>query len=307
MKEKILETLKNSTQWVSGRSLSRSLEISRVGVWKHIQGLIASGYEISSSQAGYKLSGSADLLLPWEFPHSGGLIHYKPVVDSTMNWARDMARSGSAGGTIVIGGRQEAGRGRLSRSWDSNEGGLFFTMILRPEISMRYTYLYNFAAAVALTETLREKYDIPAFIKWPNDLLVKDKKVAGILIEISGEPDSIAYLNIGIGINVNNILDASLTRGSSLKSLEGRAFTRKDILTDFQINFFKITKDLNKYMIMNLFKQYTSTIGRSVTVTRKEGMILRGVARDVNEDGALVILKGDGTEELVYFGDCTHL
>ena len=131
MKEKILKMLRSSGKIVSGATLSNRLGISRVSVWKHIQGLKENGYEIVASSQGYHLAGSPDALFPWEFPERISKIHYYPQVDSTMDIAREMARGGCPGFTVVIAGSQKKGRGRLSRNWHSGTGGLYFTIVLR--------------------------------------------------------------------------------------------------------------------------------------------------------------------------------
>ncbi len=185
MKGKILQTLKaKDNQIVSGERLSSELGISRVSVWKHIHGLQELGYHIISNPKGYRLVSSPDIPYPWEFPDMEPEIHYYSSVASTMNTARDMARKGCPHFSVVIAGTQTRGRGRLNRRWHSTKGGLYFTIILRPEIPPILSYKLSFAASLILVRTLRDLFNIEAMAKWPNDILVDDCKLAGILSEM---------------------------------------------------------------------------------------------------------------------------
>ena len=137
MKGRILNILRAESGIVSGETISSVLGISRVSIWKHIHKLLEAGYDIRSAPTGYQLVNSPDVLYPWEFPEREKNIHYYAEVSSTMDIARDLARKGCPSFTVVIGGSQTKGRGRLKRSWLSDEGGLYFTVVTRPDIPLK--------------------------------------------------------------------------------------------------------------------------------------------------------------------------
>ena len=178
MKGQILNILRTETGVVSGKALSTNLGISRVSVWKHIKKLQEVGYDIEASPKGYLLVSSPDVLYPWEFGDKGSKIHYFDEVESTMDVARSLARNQCPHFTVVIASRQKKGRGRLKRAWLSSEGGLYFTIVVRPKIPPAFSSRINFAASMILAKTLRSMFKIRAMVKWPNDILVEDRKIS---------------------------------------------------------------------------------------------------------------------------------
>jgi BirA family biotin operon repressor/biotin-[acetyl-CoA-carboxylase] ligase len=225
VKGRILNILKAETGVVSGENLSDRLGISRVSVWKHIKKLQEVGYHIESTPKGYLFISAPDALYPWEFGEKKHNIHYFDEVDSTMDIARELARKQCPHFTVVIAGRQKKGRGRLKRSWLSSEGGLFFTIVIRPKIPPVLSSRVNLAASMILTQTLRNMFNINAMCKWPNDVLVDGKKISGILSEMEAEIDRVSFISIGIGINVNNDPTPYEPMATSLKSVS-RSFRR---------------------------------------------------------------------------------
>ena len=204
MKGKILSELRTRNETVSGEYLSSTLGISRVSIWKHIHKLQELGYNIVSTPNGYQLIDSPDILYPWEFPDREDRIHYFPELTSTMDTARDLARKNCPEFSVVVAGRQTAGRGRLNRQWLSDDGGLYFTIVLRPDIAVPISSRVNFLASLTMARVLRDKYKIDAAVKWPNDILVDDQKLSGMLSELEAEADRVFFINVGMGINVNN-------------------------------------------------------------------------------------------------------
>ena len=154
MKGRILQILRARSDVVSGEVVSTELGISRVSVWKHINKLKQYGYPIHSTPKGYQLSGDPDVLYPWEFPSRESKIHYFPEVDSTMEIAQDLARKDCPDFTVVIAGYQKKGRGRLNRIWTSDEGGLYFTLGLRPDISVLLSSRGKFLSSLTLARVL---------------------------------------------------------------------------------------------------------------------------------------------------------
>lgn len=306
MKSKILKILKAGQGVVSGEAISSELGISRVSVWKHLQKLQELGYNIDASSMGYRLISSPDALFSWEFPGREKKIHFFPEITSTMDIARDFARKGCPHFTVVIAGCQNRGRGRLKRTWLSSQGGLYFTTILRPRISPVLSLRVNFAASLILAQTLNNMFDIDARVKWPNDILVDGRKISGILSEIEAEADIVSFINVGIGINVNNDPTDSEPKAVSLKQLSGSEISRKRLLSEFLDNFENCINSKALDNIIQEWKKYTVTLNRYVKiVTHHE--VLEGIAVDLDENGALTLELADGSTKKVLYGDCFHI
>ena len=305
MKEKILNILRAEKEVVSGEDLSSRLGVSRVSVWKHIKKLQEVGYSIEATPKGYVLTGTPDVLYPWEFGDRASKIHYFDAVDSTMNIARDLARNQCPHFTVVIAGRQEKGKGRLKRTWRSSEGGLYFTIVVRPDMPPALSSRINFAASMVLAQTLRSRFDVHAAVKWPNDILVDGKKLAGILSEMDAETDRVNFINIGIGINVNNDPTPYEPTAVSLTQILGKPVERRELLKVFLDGFEHTIDDANLVNVVSQWKRYTQTLNRQVKiVTTRE--VAQGLAVDVDDDGALILKMPDGSLKRIIYGDCFH-
>ena len=305
MKGKILKELRSRKDVVSGEYLSSALGISRVSVWKHIHKLQELGYSILSTSNGYQLIGSPDILFPWEFSGRESSIHYFSELSSTMDMAKDLARKNCPDFTVVITGRQTAGRGRLNRQWLSDDGGLYFTLVLRPDIPLPMSSRVNFLASLTLARVLRDMYQIEAAVKWPNDILVDDRKLSGMLSELEAEADRVFFINIGMGINVNNDPTGVEPGAISLKNMMGREISRVRLLSRFLDEFEDRLKNAEFENVISEWKQYTVTLQRQVRiVTQRE--VTEGLAVDVDENGALVVRLADGSIKKITYGDCFH-
>ncbi|MBU0697991.1 MAG: biotin--[acetyl-CoA-carboxylase] ligase [Proteobacteria bacterium] len=305
MKGRILGILRAEKAVVSGEVLSAELSVSRVSVWKHIQKLKEFGYHIESTPKGYRLISDPDALLPWEFPHRESRIHYFDKVSSTMDIARDLARKGCPGFTVVVAGEQTEGRGRLKRAWLSSSGGLYFTIVLRPQIPPILSARVHLAAAVVLTRTLRRMFAVEAMVKWPNDILVDDGKIAGMLTEMEAESDLVHFVNIGLGINVNNDPTSMEPTASSLKKILGKKISRRGLLSEFMDEFENYMNRGSLDDVIPEWKRYARTLNRHVRiVTDRE--IHEGIAVDVDDNGALILALADGSTQKVVHGDCFH-
>ena len=307
MKSKILGLFRSTQDIVSGEILSAALGISRVSVWKHIQKLQECGYQIEATPKGYQLLRSPDTPFPWEFPHRQGMIHYFPEVSSTMDIAREMARKGHSHFGVVIAGRQTSGRGRLRRTWYSDDGGLYFTLILRPNIPLQWCFRVNFAASLVLCRTVRRLTGLNAAVKWPNDILVEDKKLSGMLSEMEAEAEMVSFVTVGIGINVNNDPTGYEPNACSLRQLLGKPVSRKEILALFldELQTYLDEADDNPEKTIAEWKQFTCTLGRRVSViTQLETST--GLALDVDSTGALILELPDGSHKKVLYGDCMN-
>lgn len=305
MKGKILHILREADGIVSGEDLSSRLNISRVSIWKHIRKLQQLGYVIDSSPKGYRLTFSPDIPFAWEFPAKQARIHYFESVTSTMDIARNMARKGCPDFSVVIAGLQTKGRGRLQRVWDSAAGGLYFTMVLRPLIPPAVSPMVNFVTSIVLVRTLREMFAVDAMVKWPNDILVNGEKLSGMLSEMDTEADMVSFVNIGLGINVNNDVQSVEAGATSLKKILGHRVSVKSLLENFLNRLESRMRHETFENTIAEWKQYTMTISRTVTVVTHRRQV-RGLAVDVDETGALILELADGSREKVIYGDCFH-
>jgi len=303
LKAQILEKLRSQNTVVSGEELSAALGISRVSIWKHIHKLQDLGYQILATAGGYRLDSSPDILFPWEYSGDAANILYYPEVTSTMDIARDLARKNCPDLTVVIAGRQTKGRGRLKRRWLSDDGGLYFTMVLRPTIPVQLSFRVNFLASLTLACVIREMLQIDARVKWPNDILVDERKISGMLSELEAEADRVFFINIGMGINVNNDPSEAEPGASSLKMIAGREVSRKDLLARFLERFSDRIQNAAFENVISEWKKYTLTLGRHVRiVTQREES--EGLAVDVDENGALVLELANGDRKKIIYGDC---
>ena len=303
MKGRILQILKTDGAIVSGETISRALGISRVSVWKHIRKLQQLGYDIEPAAKGYRLVASPDIPYPWEFPDLDAQIHYFEEIDSTMQAAKKMAAGGCPHMTVVVAGRQKKGRGRLKRVWLSARGGLYFTMVLRPDIPVALSPRISFLASLVLADTLHRRYAIDARVKWPNDILVNGKKLCGMLAEMEAEADMVTFVNIGIGINVNHLPRPKEQPATSLKRLLKKDVSRTALLADFLKSFNDRFSGEALVNVIAEWKRYTMTLNQPVRiVTTRE--TTEGIAEDVDETGALLLRLADGSQKKIICGDC---
>ncbi len=303
MKAQILKRLRDAEGFVSGGDLCFELGISRVAVWKHIQKLQELGYEIESGARGYRLRSSPDSLHPWEFGPREGCTVYREEVSSTMDLAKELARKGCPAFTTVVAGRQAQGRGRLRRVWSSEEGGLYFTVVLRPRLPVLWSSRVNFLASFTLASILRQGYGVEAGLKWPNDILVEGRKLCGLLSEMESEGEQVNFINIGIGLNVNNDPPAVQPPAVSLKALLGREVPRREILSRFLDALEQGIAAEPWERVIGDWKRFSVTLDRPVRIITTKAET-RGVAVDVDENGALLLRQPDGTTTTVLHGDC---
>ena len=305
MKGRILQVLREERGHVPGEVLSRQLDLSRTRTSQHIRGLRRHGYVIESSKRGYRLVSSPDLLLPCEFPSHEHRIHYFPEIGSTMDPSRDLAREGVDDGTIVIAEAQTRGRGRLSREWVSPSGGIYFTVILRPEVKPAYAPLANLMASVAVATSIRELYGLKAAVKWPNDVLIHGKKVCGILAEMESGMDVVKFINVGIGINANTAVPEFAETATSLKEALGRDISRQEFLRALLLEIDRRADSLTDMSMLEEWKDLSATLNRDVRIAASDGEIA-GLAIDVDRTGALILRQTDGSLRKIVAGDCSQ-
>lgn len=319
IQDKILEKLiKNKGEPVSGERLAHELSVSRTAIWKHIQALRDKGYTIdSSTNLGYSLVNSPDLLTPGEIKAGlttgviGKDIKYFDETESTNIIAREIAGSVEEG-TVVIAESQTGGRGRMGRKWISPEGGVWLSIILKPMIQPVYAPRITLLAGVSVAKTIRS-YGIEARIKWPNDVLINEKKVCGILTEIGAEIDMIDYIIVGIGIDANvdteSFPEEFRESSTSLKKELGYAINRVEfvqrLLGEFEALYLKFQKE-GFPPILEEWRRMSATIGEWVKITTQNRTIY-GEAVGVDNEGALILETGEGKLEKIVAGNCEHL
>ncbi len=215
---------------ISGERLAGDAGVSRVAVWKAAEALREAGYAVSADSAGYRLDPAApdDFLYPWEFPGREGRFRHWTETGSTMDRASELADRGSGTGTVAVAERQSAGRGRVGRSWDSDDGGLFFTLVLGGGQAIQRYARTGMAVQIAVARAVAATVGAEARLRWPNDVYVRGRKVAGILTELRGEADRVRWICAGVGINVNNAPRPE--RATSCAAIVGRPLSRRRLL-----------------------------------------------------------------------------
>ena len=305
MRHAILGALKAEEGHVSGEALARQLGVSRVAVWKQIRELRTLGYDIESSPTGYRLVSSPDLLLPSEFAGWEQRVHHAVVMDSTMRRARLLARSGCVEGTLVIAEQQTGGRGRLDRSWMSPRGGIYMTLVTRPVVAPAQAPRISLLASVVVAGVLERLHGLPARVKWPNDVLIEDRKVCGILAEMDAECDAVRFVNVGIGLNANSRISSEQPSATSLLELVGAPVDRVRLVRELVDGMLSGLSRLTSESLVDDWRARSATLGRTVSVVAP-GDRVTGVAVDITSSGALLVRDRDGHTHEIVAGDCVH-
>lgn len=317
---KILSALRANPDGVSGAYLADQLGISRAAIWAHIEELRGLGYDIEAGpHAGYRLVAVPDVL------HADDLLArlYKTKIigrdirvfeqtTSTNDVIEKLARDGVKEGVVVFAESQTKGRGRLGRKWISPAyKGLWFSILLRPNLRPQETTELTVASATALCRAIRTETGLAPEIKWPNDILISGRKVAGILTELSAEPDRVKHVTLGIGIDVNlgaTELPVELRRSAtSLKIEAGHPFSRADLAVAL---LQELDKDYDRICaghfadVADEWQSWCQTIGRDVTI-QIGGRRVQGRAESLGESGELLLRTEHGHLERISGGDVT--
>lgn len=319
--KQVLKTLhQNKGEYVSADQLASEVGISDTQLANEIQKLKEDGYEIDSSpEKGYSLIKIPNRLLPYELQRDlpteyiGKEIHYYSEVDSTNEVAKRLAHDGAPEGTIIIAESQRSGRGRRGKKWLSPSGGVWMTIILRPDIPPSKAPQLTLVTGVAVAETLDKECRLDVGIKWPNDILIGEKKVCGILTEASTNPKGLEYVLVGVGIDLNvdvNAFPPELREGAtSLKQeLEKEIYSVK-LVQRFLQNFENLYDDFKTGKFPEILKEWrklSKTIGSYVEV-QKKGRVVRGEAVGITKEGVLILEMDDGSLRKVISGECIHL
>jgi BirA family transcriptional regulator, biotin operon repressor / biotin---[acetyl-CoA-carboxylase] ligase len=307
--------------FVSGAEMSRTLGVSRTAVWKYIEQLRTLGYQIEAVTArGYRLRTSPDLLLPAELQDGlqteivGREMVYFADTDSTNDRAHALAKDGAAEGTVVIAEAQQAGKGRLGRRWTSPAGvNLYASVILRPPIAPRHAPQLTFLSAAAVAWTIAETTGLSPTVKWPNDVLLDGRKVAGLLNELDAETERIRYLILGVGVNINmqaeQFPEDLRYPASSLAMACGTEVSRLRFTRTLLEQLDRLYSQYRREgfaPIMQAWQEYFVLTGQQVEVDC-QGRLLRGRVVGLDEDGALLLQLDEGRQERVLAGDVRPL
>jgi len=240
----------------------------------------------------------------------GRSILFSQIVDSTNDWAKELAMYGAYEGTVVIAETQTNGRGRLGREWVSPSGGLWFSLILRPKLHPIEAVKLTFVAGLAVAKVLREMFGLKGETKWPNDLLVNGRKICGILTEMNTTGENVNFVVVGVGVNANfdvgKVFPEQLKKvATSLENELGRKVQREKlfrVLLERLENLYELFKKEGFKPVLEKWKNYAGFLGHQVEVTSLTEK-LGGLALDVDHDGALVLRLEDGTIRHVFAGD----
>lgn len=288
----------------TGPGLAERCGVSRAAVWKHIEALREAGFTIPDGDEGYELRdipefGGDTVAFGLDAPYE---ITYHDSIGSTNARARELAIDGR-NNVVVLADEQTGGRGRLGREWSSPSGGIWLSILVRPDIPPAHAPAMTLAAAVATTRAVRAQ-GVDATIKWPNDVLVDGRKIAGILTEMEGEADRVSWLITGIGVNAN--IDVSELPGdgnpTSLREEVGDV-NRREIAQELLSQFAQLTDDLPS--VLPAWREHASTLGQRVRVETASETVV-GTAIDIEFPGQLRIETDTGTRT-VSTGDCEHL
>lgn len=320
---KVLYFLKShNTEYLSGQDLSDVLKISRVAVWKHIKKIKELGYKIETKQKlGYRLESDSEKLLPWEITEGlktkfiGKQAYYFDSIDSTQNQALTMTFDRENNGAVIVAEKQTSGKGRSGRKWESPKGGIWLSVILHPKFDIEIATLFPLASALALSYSIENTLKIKTELKWPNDITIQGKKVAGMLVDASLESNKIESLVLGVGINFNvdvKQIERSLKGtpnfyGVTSLSEHGKIGTPVNLVLSFLTELERIYFTLSVGETKEIIREWTkrsSTIGKEIEIkTNKE--TIKGKAIEIDDDGALIISENSKNRRVIA-GDVTH-
>jgi BirA family transcriptional regulator, biotin operon repressor / biotin---[acetyl-CoA-carboxylase] ligase len=317
---KILCALRAAPLGISGTDLSRKLAMTRAGVWAHIESLRALGYDIEASpHHGYRLLSAPDALHADDLSARlgkvrviGREIHVFQETTSTNDVAARLARGGAKEGAVVFAESQTKGRGRMGRTWISPAGkGLWFTVLLRPDCPPQGTTQLTVAAATALARAVTLQTGIVPEIKWPNDILIRGRKIAGILTEMRAELDRVQEVLLGIGMDVNleagDFAEGLRRTATSLRIETGQKVNRAElavtVLRELDRDYQMVTEGRFE-RLAEQWEERCSTLGCQVAI-RMGDRVIRGRAESLDNDGALLVRGLHGHLERIVGGDVT--
>lgn len=315
-KLKILNMLYGAQDYISGEELAKGLGISRTAVWKQIRELKNEDFIIEAKpRLGYKIASYPDKLLPIIIEKGlktfviGRNIYYYQTLNSTNSLARSLAQEGVVEGSLVVAEEQVSGRGRCGRRWVSPKGvNILASMILRPNILPHQVPRFAILGAVSVADSIRKMTGIEAKLRWPNEILLNNKRVGGILTEFGAELDRVDFVILGIGINVNFDLSEFPELAGEATSLwmeTGVKVSRVELLQilleQIENNYTLLTGD-KFYRLWQRWNSLCWGVGKWVQITSAEGK-LSGILKGMDDSGCLIIAKVDGERKIAMGGD----
>ncbi|WP_434510834.1 biotin--[acetyl-CoA-carboxylase] ligase [Desulfitobacterium sp. AusDCA] len=314
MRKEILNLLASRPgEFISGEAISRHLNITRAGVWKQIQSLKESGFEIESqTKSGYRLLKTPLSIEEWVLEQGlntktlGRKIKCFEELTSTNNYAKELLHQGDADGTVILAKRQTAGRGRMQRAFASPAGGIWMTVVLKPRLSLTDASKLTLSTGVALAQACRRLYGLEVQIKWPNDLVYQGEKIAGILGEVVGEWNAVQTMILGVGINANlerKDLPSDFS-ATTLKELLGQPIDLNKLVIAFLEELETEVDSLEKgdsEGLRSRWMSYAAGIGKKVQIERA-GELYTGILKGISVNGEL-ILEENNQERLFTSGD----
>lgn len=317
VRDELVRLFSSTTEPVSGERLSEALHMSRTAIWKHIKALERVGFEFESApRVGYRITRVPDELM-------GGLVEpylrkdcqfgrpilFEPERTSTNVVANEYALSGIGHGAVVTTGVQTGGRGRQGRPWQSPTGGMWFSLVVRKPCALSKAADITLLASVAVRRALH-RIGADVRIKWPNDILLHDKKVCGILAQMRTDGEMVDYAIVGIGINANFSRDAlpsevqpiATTLQTELGTSVYRPALFADILGELSDLYGQLQLGIGFSSVREEWLHHAHTIGRSIRVRLGE-TVIEGKAVDVDEQGTLLLLDESGSLQRVHSGE----
>lgn len=303
MKYEVLTMLNHTDKYLSGETISKKLGVSRTAIWKHINSLRNEGYKILSvTNKGYLLEKEHLPLTNYQVLQSyegKTKLYFFNEVNSTNTKAKEIANDITADKALVYSKIQHQGRGRLGRTFQSNnQAGLWLSYVYKPIIPPEKATIFTLAASVAVCKLLENTCHVDAKIKWPNDIIIKGKKLCGILTEMSCEMDKINYIVVGIGLNVNQLsFDDNIRNIATSLYLEtGQKYDRGLLIGGLCYNMDYVYEQIicNKISdIIDEWKKYALPMGQMITIHKGKEQI-QATTIDINNSGHLMVKEANG-------------
>lgn len=324
LKAKILALLRKKLEedgelkeaYVSGQDMCEQFQVTRAAVWKAIKQLQKEGYAIEAvPNRGYRLIPSEEIYGRNELSSrihtnwAGKELEFYDSISSTNIRAKEAGEAGAAHGMLFVADKQTLGRGRRGREWSSPSGAnIYMSLLIRPDIMPDKISMLTLVMGYAVTEAIRHITKEEAYIKWPNDVIMKEKKVCGILTELSAERDYVHYVVMGVGINVKNqeFQADIVTKATSIEAACGSKVSRsvliQEILSEFEKAYdnFCSTEDLSN--MIEAYNHRLVNMDKQVKVLDPKGEFY-GIARGITANGELIVEKEDGFFVDVYAGE----
>lgn len=310
---KILKILyENRDDYVSGEDLAGIFSISRAAISKRIEKLRQKGVNIHSvPNRGYKIISMPDFLIEESVSISvpedqiiGNTIEVFDEIDSTNEQAKKIAKNAREG-TIVVANIQTNGKGRRGREFESKRGGLYFSIILKPDVAIEKVPFITQLAACSIYKALNEM-GVDISIKWPNDIILNDKKICGILCEMSCEIDYLSYVVAGIGINMKKVdFEEGLEKIATSLEQEGYELNNLELFWNIlkYFDYFYKKYTMHDYAeMLNILRENSYIINKNIDVlTSNEKR--KAKAKDIDEKGFLVVEYENGDIEHINYGE----